>query len=375
MRPSLRDNTTTMWKAAAFGATVGVSFVACTFTRSLDYLQNGGPITTDGGNDAPISSSSGGTDGTAPPFEGFVKAQFDPKHVTLDADTIYWSTGDGAIMAAPKATGEARKLGSVNAGTQVTWLAADPGNGTTGNLYVVSDRELKRIPKAGGDLTLVEKDIVKPNAVVVDDTNLFVAHYDENGAQTGNVARFTKDGMNRVEISLPDDDPNAVAIQGGSVFWPGLSAVDSVGVIYEAPKNVGPDAGASATVHKASNGDIAVDQSDAFAVDADAIYYFAAPSVMRLGRVGNPAATIVFDAPTGTDFVAFAVDDANVFVAELRADGAVLRCPKTGGVPATLAANKGTAPTSIAVDDQYVYFTVEGSKRGPDGAIVRVSKK
>jgi hypothetical protein len=46
---------------------------------------------------------------------------------------------------------------------------------------------------------------------------------------------------------------------------------------------------------------------------------------------------------------------------------------KTGGIPDVLAPDL-KAPTSVVVDDRAVYFAIQGSATGPDGAILKVAK-
>ncbi|MBX3264307.1 MAG: hypothetical protein KF782_31840 [Labilithrix sp.] len=348
--------------AVATGFAIVAGLAACTFTRSLDYLTSGDAA--DGGRD-------GGPDGEAPLGETIAEAQLSPKNLAQDEENLYWSNADGAIMTAPKKGGEARRIAVAPSGAPVVWIAADRGAG--GDVFVIAGAAVRRAPKAGGELVLVEDDPPAPRALAVDDDAIFVVHEDLNAAEPGFLARYAKDGTNRAQLSVEGDDPLAVALHADSVFWAGNTIEYSA--IFELPKDAPPDAGATAKVHRGSGIDDSVyaDTPAAFAVDDEAIYYNEVDVTFRLPRAEGSAPAIVFEPPEGVNPVAFAYDGANLYVVDQRERGAVIRIPKGGGAPLAIASNL-PAPTSVVVDTSAVYVAVQGSGLSPDGAVLRLAK-
>ena len=350
--------------AAALGA-----ITACTLARPLDYLTSAGDA---GGQEVEREGgSSGEIDGEAP-RDAVADAQLAPRNLTQDSDNLYWSNADGVIMTVAKAGGPTRAVATAPAGAAVAWLTAD--SDPQGDLFLIAGDAVHRVPKAGGDLTLIEKDTPRPRALAVDDDALFVAHSDESSSSFGHLARFSKDGTSRAFLSVDGDEPVAVALHGDSVFWAGLSE-DGSGVVFELPKNAPPDAGASAKVHKGPGVDDEVypDTAEGFAVDDEAIYFLELDDVYRLARGQALVPATLFDAPEGAKPASFAYDGQSVYIADQRDKGAVIRVAKTGGAPTVVASNQ-PVPTSVVVDATSVYFTVQGTGLSPDGAVLRVRK-
>ncbi|MBX3204902.1 MAG: hypothetical protein KF764_07525 [Labilithrix sp.] len=352
-------------RSVVAAACVAGALVACTLTRPLDYLTSGA---ADGGVEA---GPGGGLDGEAPAAEPVAEGQFSPKNLVQDADNLFWSNADGAIMTAPKQGGEARKIVAVPAGTAITWLAADRGAG--GDLFVIAGAAVQRVPKAGGALTLVEDDVPAPRALAVDDDAIFVVHAELNATERGFLARYARDGTKRALLSIEGDDPAAVALHGDSVFWAGNTI--EYGAIFELPKSAPDDAGGAAVIHRGPGIDDSVyaDTPEAFVVDDEAIYFNEADVTFRLPRAAGSTPAIVFEPPEGVNPVAFAYDGANLYVADQREKGSVIRIPKGGGAPLAIVSNL-PAPTSIAVDASAVYVAVQGSGLSPDGAVLRIAK-
>ena len=103
-------------RAALFVAASGV-FVACTFTRSLDYLTNG--VDGGAGTSGSSSGSSGGGDsssGQLTPAQGVVLAaeQASPTNLAQDGDSVYWTTNAriGTFFAGGARAGGAGGLGA-----------------------------------------------------------------------------------------------------------------------------------------------------------------------------------------------------------------------------------------------------------------------
>lgn len=352
-------------------AAVGASLVACTLTRPLDYLTSGAAdaaAPSDGSGDG--GASNGGPDGEAPATP-VADAQFGPRNLAQDAENLYWSNADGAIMTAPKQGGAARKIAGVPPPATITWIAADSGPG--GDLFVIAADAVQRVPKAGGELVLVEKDAPKPRALAVDADAIFVAHSDLDSDAAAFLARYARDGTNRATLSVDGDDPLTVALHGDSVFWAG-STLD-YGAVFELPKNAPAGSGATAKVYRgpSQNDSVYPDLAEAFAVDDEAIYFIEIDVAYRLPRTQEAKASILFEPPEGTNPVAFAFDGKDLYIADRRENGAIVRVAKTGGPPIAVATGQAV-PTAIVADATSVYFTVQGTGLAPDGAVLRIAK-
>ena len=359
--------------ARALGALVaasGLAVVACTLTRPLDYLTSG---TADGSSPGDGGIDGGGTGGS-PDAEAAVttiaEAQFSPRNLAQDAENLYWSNADGAIMTAPKIGGPARKIASIAPPAAITWISADSGAG--GDLFFIAADAVQRVPKSGGEPVLVEKDPPTPRAVAVDADAIFVAHSDFDAIVPGFLARYSRDGSSRAVLSS-DDDPMAVALHGSSVFWAG-STID-FGAVFELPKDAPPDSADQAKIYRGPSEDDAVypDLAEAFAVDDEAIYFIELDVTYRLARSRTTKAQALFEPPEGAIPVAFAYDGRDVYIADRRERGTIIRIPKGGGAPTAVAANQAV-PTAVVADATSVYFTVQGTGLAPDGAVLRIAK-
>jgi hypothetical protein len=355
-------------RVAGMTLLAGAAFVACTLMRPLDYLTSG---VADGGIEEGGGSGSDADGDAAAAGRTLAEGQFSPRNLAQDSDALYWSTADGAIMSVPKAGGTARKVADVADTADISWIAAD--NGAVGDLFVIVDGAVERVPKTGGELTMVESDTLPALALAVDDESIFVIHSDPDAVQFGFLARYARDGSKRVVLSVEDDDPRAVALFGSSVFWSG-STID-YGAIFELPKNAPPDAGAGATVHRGPRIDDAVyaDTPTAFTVDDEAIYFNEVDVTYRLERSQTTPAVMLFEPPEGVTPVAFADDAQELFIVNQREKGSIIRIAKAGGPPAALAADL-PAPTAAVADESAVYITLQGSGVSPDGAVIRLEK-
>ncbi len=105
-----------------------------------------------------------------------------PNALALDAQYVYWSGGCGTVMrAARNATGEAELIGSVSQSAGIECYSADSpflgvdatyvymtfgGNGgTNGGIF--------RMPKGGGDLSIIVADSALPTSIAVGELGLF----------------------------------------------------------------------------------------------------------------------------------------------------------------------------------------------------------
>src|SRR5207237_695151 len=99
-------------------------------------------------------------------------------------------------------------------------------------------------------------------------------------------------------------------------------------------------------------------------LDDSRIYASSGGSVYALPKTGGTRTTLV----ASTSATAYAADDEFVYYVD---GGSLRRVPKAGGTPLTLSAVTPGKVTSIAVDDNMIYWTESG---GEPGRILVVSK-
>jgi len=367
-------------------ACVVASFAAaCTFTRSLDYLTDG--------RGAPDSGSDRGETGTTPPgdpeaglpanAETIAATQFNPRNLAQDATNLYWSSND-AILARAKSGGEPRTVVSAGAGKVISWIAADNTDVAAGSLYVIVNGEVNKVPKSGGSLTMIDNQTPKATAVIPDEGGsgaVFVTHAD-NASSIGFATRI---GSDNVLARLSPDywNPHGIGIAGPTLFVSGEDE-QVLGVVYQLPKDAiasgdGGTTPAPTIIRGANETDILPDAPGVFAFDDESFFWYdseySQPAmVFRVSRVaGSSTVTPIYTPPEASKITHLVLDKDNVFMTDERAGGAVIRITKQGASPSGIAQNQPT-PTSVLVDDRYVYFALQGSALSPDGSIVRIPK-
>lgn len=352
-------------------AAVAATLLACSFTRSLDYLTAGAGGDVEAGEAGVAADAAEARDGGLP-ADTVAPAQLGPRNLAQDDANLYWSNADGAIMTVPKQGGAARKIASAPPGEPVRWIAPDPG--ADGDLWLIAGPAVYRVSKGGGEVQLVEKENPRPHALAVDEDYLFVAHFDLNAADFGRLVRFSKrEPANRTVLSDEADDPSALALHRGSIFWSGLT-LDGSSVVFELPRDA--PAGTTPKTYRSGpseDDEVYVDSATAFAVDEEAIYYTEDDVLYRLLRSQEATRSAVFSPPREASLAAFAFDGASLYVLDEREKGAIVRVPKSGGEMRAIATNQ-PVPTAVVVDLGFVYFTVQGSGYEPDGAVLRAAK-
>jgi hypothetical protein len=250
-----------------------------------------------------------------------VAGQFGGAEIAVDATHLYWTS-----------VGNTQVLRAALDGTGLTALVTDP------NIY--------------------------PEAIALDDTNVYWV----DDSETGSVQTCPKTGCGdagaRLVTSATLDDPTGLTVDGKNVYW----AETETGGIGRASKL---DGGAyTYVVTNLDNGWAVVD-------DDASVYFSSSDLVGSIGKTGIGAPTADGDAgPFKTIFNAanpifsVALDQTNIYWAQDNDPGVVQFCPKTGlggaGVPMTLAGTEHD-PWEVAVDDANVYWTAQGPNSTPTG--------
>ncbi len=345
-----------MKRAAVF--VIASAVAACTLVRDLDYLTEA-PAAVDAG-EAGVPSDAGGR--TAELMVGQLVV---PRLLVQDEGALYWMASDGSLLALNKEN-DASPRTVTKAGPAVMALAADPGAG--GLLYYATGAQVFSVPKTGGTGTPLGSTSPSPAAIAIDDTYVFVMAYDESGAAPA-IVRFSRADGTKVQIAAAGPEATdlfGIALDRDNVFWD-----EGDNVFRSAPKSAGPDAGAAMLYRATSAETESAIGPDAFAVDADAIYYSDGTVVRSLQRVAAAApTTLIATSDDLAELGAIALDDTYVYALDMRGNGALWRNVKTGrGTPEKLLDGL-PKPNAIAVDARWIYLTVEG----PEGKLLKLRK-
>lgn len=368
-----------MTRAGAFVVLASAALLACTFTRSLDYLQDGlgEPDASDG------SSSSGSTSGSTSSSSGstgglsgaeIVKGELNPTNLIQDESNLYWTNDNNQIMRVSKSGGEPKelaKLAVTNVGA-VEAISIDPKDGT---LFLLLDGNVKTLSREGG----APADFLTTGtttAIAADDTFLFAINVDENDKPT--LVRYPKENASQPTVIGPPagefSDPGALVLFEDSVYWT-INDADFVQIVHQLPKTAAT--GTAPTVWKStaknldketagvyalSNFELAVDDDGIYWIDdLDAIPY----RLLRAQPIADGPALL--NAATGA--TAITVDERFIYV--LTSEN-VVKLGKTDGSRDAYAIDPTT--TAVINDEANLYTIYAGDGVKATGGIFRVPK-
>jgi hypothetical protein len=257
--------------------------------------------------------------------------------VATDGTAVYWFDGAGDLLkAAPGNTGPQQKLATDPA---AYWL--NPG--ATEIFWVSGNLAVKGVPLLGGDVVEFAKSPGGPVALVAAADRIFYDQGDAGGFTVmeqklpARVARLVFHDNRAGEIGLAMDAENLYAThcsKDGVLRVP-LAGGNAVVLAHETYCPL----------------DIAVDEQFAYFVDYppgfDASVLILHMWLYRVSLDGGVPEPLV---ELGSH--AFALDAASVYVI---GSASILRLPKKGGTPTTLAPTSNA--NGIAVDGDYVYWT------------------
>jgi hypothetical protein len=359
------------------------TLLACTFTRSLDYLQQ---PETDAGDGTSSSTSSSGTttsSSSGAPVDGgvagtpVVQGQLNPAHLAQDKDNLYWTNDNNQVMRVAKAGGDAKELTKlvVSGVAAIDALTVDPA---TGNVFILVGGGVKTVPHDGGPAT----DFITSTTIVsiaADETFLFtISVNDDTAAPT--LTRYPKAAGNQPTVigppaTPPYSDPGALVLFEDSVYWT-LNDDQAVQVLHQLPKTAAP--GTVPIVWKSTGKNKDKEVAGVYAlydyelaVDKDAIYWIDDYDTVpyRLSR-STPVAdgTTLLNASVAAK--AIALDDAFVYV--VTTDKIVKL--KKSDLNSRDSYSVAATTSEIITDANAIYYVFAGDDVKATGGINRIPK-
>lgn len=360
--------------ASGCGSRTGVLGETPLFDGGLDGPTGSSPdsaASSSGGNDSSVGSPEAATPDSGSCTQsarcmvtldstGVERGQFTA--IAVDSTNVYWTNaGGGTVMKVPIAGGPSTTLASGQAqpwgiavdGINVYW--ANFGNGGTTSAAV-------EVPVQGGSPTTLESGLWSSHAIAVDSANVYWTN------TPGAIISEPLGGGTPTTISTAgapyggSSEPGGLAVDGTQAFWTMIED----GFLLATPV----DGGATVTL---APGRQACPQS--IVVDTTNVYWAAGcanipgGALLKMPKTGGTPSTLasatvqVFSAggvATDGTSVYFTSFDPN-YVSSCNGmdagacDGAVVKVPVGGGNPVTLAAVPA-APVAIAIDATSVYW-------------------
>jgi sugar lactone lactonase YvrE len=221
----------------------------------------------------------------------------------------------------------------VDAGAAIADIALDETN-----VYFTTpiSGEVRFVPKQGGAATSLAANLESPEAIAVDDQDVFFA-------TKTSIAKVAKSGGTPTVLASQQDTIWDLALDADFVYW----ATDrDCGALKRVPKN--------STQRQTLSSDqgwpwaIAVDDSFLYWIDGQA------GRVMKLDKSGAGVPVLLASRGSARRM---AIDASGVYA---QAGGDILSIASTGGEPVTLAAD---IADHLALDDTHVYWVGHGVSR------------
>jgi len=210
------------------------------------------------------------------------------------------------------------------------------------HVYWVTASSVRRVAKAGGAVETVVSGFTSLRGVGTSSTHVY---FSDLGTSTGSIRRAPLTGSTSEAFVSTVASPLTLAIQGTTAFWSHSSGVDSK-----------PMAGGSVTT-------IAQTSAAAISIAVDGEYVFYVLGGLQ-GSVGRDSVSSVQNAATLVQGLKLpsqlAIDDTYVYVT-VNGDDVVKRVPKAGGTATQFATADG--PVGILVDDQHAFVAAELGKQ------------
>ncbi|MCC6997693.1 MAG: hypothetical protein IT370_23955 [Deltaproteobacteria bacterium] len=309
----------------------------------------------DGGSgELPLADAGAAPDGEVAPVRVMPEVVADrlerPFDLALDDQAAYWTSVDGSLMKADKATRAVRLLMAPTLGAAAGYLALDRDD-----VYVSDGGRglLLRVAKTGGAAHTVAQGASYASGVAVDDEAVYWA--DAGNSTTGWVARIAKADGSTTKL-VQQRGVWRLVLAGRVLHWIGPGEVRALSL------DAAPGTSPALVFDGSSIGGLA-------AVGGQVLVSDLHDDVIVASVAGQPAAALL-GALHGPS--ALAADAQSVYFANGR-DGTLCRAPLGGGAVEVLAEGS-RAVAAVAVDATHVYWLEHGRTGGQDGRLLRLPR-
>jgi hypothetical protein len=200
---------------------------------------------------------------------------------------------------------------------------------------------------AAADWQIVADNQWSPEGIAVDEKSIYWTNV---GAQT--VMRVAKSGGKPVVLADRQPSPYGIAVDAKSIYWIDWGPGPQRGVVMILPKRGGKPRVLAEAAGDPIGQEIAVDDTH--------VYFTRGKDLVRVAKSGGAVGVIASGVQTVTSL---ALDGTHVYAASADTE-ALVRAPKSGGPLEVLAKPQMGRPLRVAVDDQYIYYTVSGTFSG-----------
>ena len=202
---------------------------------------------------------------------------------------------------------------------------------------------IRRVGKFGGVVTTLADGLAAPQAIAVDDFNVYwVEAGNAAGEYTnGGIYAVSKWGGPKTRLAADTGQPRTLAMDSGSIYWGGADAIHSVSKLGGAVHNLAAASGVTS-----------------LAVDATTIYWgedhYIVGYIIAAPRLGGPRTQLANALP-----VSLQADFAQLYWID--GGGDVFSMSKLGGSIRTLYTSPGCCGAALAIDGTYAFWTTNDS--------------
>jgi hypothetical protein len=302
--------------------------------------------------------------------------------IAIDHENLYWAAttaplGDGGsnenmLLRTPLGGGAGSTVAS---GDFVLAIELDSANvyWTSESVDGLEMGSTLQAPLAGGVIVTIESSVGVREAIAVDSTSVYWTTQDSSG---GAVVRATINGGNIVTLSSqapPVDEFNTLKVSGQSAFWVLEDSYPGPGAILSVPISGG--ATTSLFTGITAEGCVAVDANSIYWIGDSMVGTVDMSGMLTVSRSGGAPETTVSGLGLGGYPTSMAIDEQSVYWVDFDSNtpptGSLRKISLAGGSVTTLATGLGYAE-NLRVDATSVYW-VGGDSEG--NAILRLTPK
>lgn len=274
-----------------------------------------------------------------------------PRGCLVDATDVYWLEAGYKIMRVGK-----------NGGGPVMVVSDDKILGYTldgMNIYFLTENDLKRVSISGGPSKTLATTSKNLDLIALDETSVYWLAYKDG--ESGQLMKVAKDGADSILLASHIYYAKGLLVDDKYVYWADY-ADDTL-------RRIDKSGGQSEILAKLSGFNLSQKYMSApehIAADQSSIYWACVIGcIVKIDKKTGLAYGLLPEQPfSGGRMI---VDDTNLYWSSPYSNR-IIRMSKNGGRPVTLAARLNS-PSSIALDEKYVYWT-----DGKRGLILKIVK-